>query len=102
MESFLKQLNEVGSLQFKPTKPIKDLEIGKVYAIVKMYTLKTKFGRQIKVDLGEFECFLPTRFSKMLTDEKVATLTNVGLVFNGMKQLANGREGADINIQPLD
>lgn len=102
MDCFLKELNVVGSLNFKITKPIKDLESGKVYPIVKMFAIKTKYGRQVKVDLGEMECFLPSRWSKMLTDEKISTLTNVGLVFNGIKKLSNGREGADINIQPLE
>lgn len=99
---FLKQLNEAGSLNFKPTKPVRELECGKKYPILKMYPVKTKFGRQVKVDLGEFECFLPQRFSKILTDDKIETLTKVGLVFKGLKKLANGREGADISIEPME
>lgn len=99
---FLKELNEAGSLNFKQTKPIKELEIGKIYPIVKMFALKTKYGRQVKVDLGNFECFLPQRFSKILNDDKIAALTGVGLIFNGLKKLSNGREGADVNIQPLE
>lgn len=99
---FLKELNEAGSLQFKDTKKINSLECGKPYPIKKIFSVKTKYGRQIKVDLGDFECFLPKRWAQLLTEEKISKMDKVCLIFEGMKKFANGNEGAEIKIVPLE
>lgn len=61
-----------------------DLPIGE-YAVVSFSWEVTRFGPTIKVDLGDKYVFLPPRFSKDMTAEKVASLNTVPqiMVYNG-------------------
>lgn len=63
----------------------KDLPVGE-YVVSEFTLMQTRFGPSIKVDIGDKIVFLPKRFSKGMTEEKVAALNTVPqiLVFSGI------------------
>lgn len=62
-----------------------ELPVGE-YVVSEFSLVQTKFGPKIKADLGDKFVFLPSRFSKDMTAEKVADLNAVPqmLIFSGI------------------
>lgn len=69
----------------KPLVSFSELPVGE-YVVLEFSFVQTKFGPKIKADLGERVVFLPSRFCKNMTAEKVATLNTIPqlLVFSGI------------------
>lgn len=75
----------------KPLVNFSDLPVGEYPVLEFSLVEKTKYGPAIKVDLGDKVVFLPKRFSKDMTAEKVAALNTVPqiLIFQGIDYMRN-------------
>lgn len=62
-----------------------DLAVGE-YPITEFALTETRFGPTVRVVIGEKFVYLPKRFSKDMTHEKIATLNTVPqiLIFKGI------------------
>lgn len=69
----------------KPLVSFSHLPSGE-YVVTEFSLVQTKFGLKIKADLGDKIVFLPNRFSKDMTQEKVASLNTIPqiLIYSGM------------------
>lgn len=69
----------------KPLVSFSQLPVGE-YVVSEFSLVQTKFGPKIKADIGDKIVFLPSRFSKGMTEEKVFGLNTVPqmLVFSGI------------------
>lgn len=74
----------------KPLMTFSELPKGE-YVVTEFSLVQTKFGAKIRADLGDKIVFLPSRFSKDMTEEKVVSLNTVPqiLVFEGMDLTRN-------------
>lgn len=56
------------------------------YVVSEFSLVQTRFGVQIKADLGDKCVFLPKRFAKDMNDERVAALNTLPhiLIYHGM------------------
>lgn len=75
------------------TKPLfnySKLPVGE-YVVTEFSLVETKYGLQIKADLGDKVVFLPKRFAKEMTEENVAALNTIPqiLVFSGLEYTSN-------------
>lgn len=61
-----------------------ELPIGE-HGVSQFSLVQTRFGPTIKADLGDKYIFLPQRFSKDMTEEKIAALNTIPqtLIFKG-------------------
>lgn len=68
----------------KPTINFNNLPQGE-YPVVELILVNTRFGKTLKVDLGDKFIYLPTRFGEHHTEESVAVLNTLPqtLVYNG-------------------
>lgn len=88
MEAFV-MLKKAASYN-KPLVSFSQLPVGE-YVVLEFSMVQTKFGPKIKLDLGDKVVFLPSRFSKDMTDEKLAALNTLPqmLVFSGIDSSRN-------------
>lgn len=74
----------------KPLVNYSQLPVGE-YVVSEFSLVETRYGVQIKADLGDKVVFLPQRFVKDMTEEKVAALNTIPqiLVFSGLEYTRN-------------
>lgn len=61
-----------------------ELQIGE-YGVTEFSLVQTRFGATIKVDLGDRYVYLPNRFAKDMTVERIAALNTLSqtLIYSG-------------------
>lgn len=76
----------------KPLVNYSQLPVGE-YVVSEFSLVETKYGMQIKADLGDKVVFLPKRFTKDMTEEKVAALNTLPhiLIFSGLDSTRNNQ-----------
>lgn len=74
----------------KPLVNFSQLPVGE-YVVSEFTLVQTKFGPKIKAELSDKVVFLPSRFSKGVTEESVASLNTLPqiLIFSGMDSTRN-------------
>lgn len=86
MEAFA-LLKKAASYTNKILVNFSQLPIGE-YAVSEFSLVQTRFGLQLKVELSDKYVFLPKRFAKDMTEERVASLNTLShiMIFYGMDE----------------
>lgn len=68
----------------KPTVNFNELPVGE-YPVTEFLLVQTRFGKTLKVDLGDKLIYLPTRFGVNMTDDRVVALNSLAqiMVYTG-------------------
>lgn len=74
----------------KPTVNFNDLPLGE-YPVIEFILVQTRYGKTLKVDLGDKFIYLPIRFGVNMTEEKVDILNTLPqtLVYAGRDSTRN-------------
>jgi len=92
-----KAVQEINEITYKN---LNDLVVGHKYAIRRLEPMRTSNGDRTCVHCRDFKILLPEGISSRITQRHVTTInsstTLTYIVFNGIKELANGKRNYDI------